>query len=61
MGRTVSDNNLEYDQCISDVQPNPDEEWCAAVRDECLVEANGGTPDGVCISCHSTSTQSLPL
>ncbi|KAL1718177.1 glycoside hydrolase family 92 protein [Schizophyllum commune] len=45
-GNNTSFCEDEYDQCISDMQPNPDEEWCAAVRDECLVEANGGTPDG---------------
>ncbi|KZV84438.1 glycoside hydrolase family 92 protein [Exidia glandulosa HHB12029] len=36
----------EYTICINDTQPNPNTEWCAAVRDQCIIEANGGTPDG---------------
>ncbi|KAL1747392.1 glycoside hydrolase family 92 protein [Schizophyllum fasciatum] len=45
-GNNMSFCEDEHDQCVRDMQPNPDEDWCAAVRDECLVEANGGTPDG---------------
>ncbi|TRM60423.1 glycoside hydrolase family 92 protein [Schizophyllum amplum] len=45
-GNNTSFCEDEYDVCVSDMQPNPDEEWCANVRDQCLVEANGGVADG---------------